>query len=176
MRAVGVLVPSARNARKHRPEQVAKIARSIEAFGWTTPVLIDEADAIIAGHGRVLAARKLGIDDVPVIVARGWTAAQKRAYLIADNRIAEEAGWDRDILAVEFAELEALDFDLSLTGFDAHNDGDDSAGVSAVDMPKTTKTVWALVGVPVRAMGELTSLIERAQKIEGAIVEVCEES
>jgi DNA modification methylase len=116
-RAVSALVPYARNARTHSDAQVAQIAASINEWGWTVPILVDEFGGIIAGHGRVLAARKLGIADVPVMVAAGWTEAQKRAYVIADNKLALNAGWDDDLLRVEADELRGLDFDLELTGF-----------------------------------------------------------
>ncbi len=118
-RNVDELVPYARNARTHSAEQVAQLASSIERWGWTTPVLLDESGGIIAGHGRVLAAKKLKLETVPCMVAIGWSDAQKRAYVIADNELALNAGWDEAILRSEFAELRALDFDLSLTGFAA---------------------------------------------------------
>lgn len=95
-RPVGALIPYARNARTHSEEQVAQIAASIREWGWTNPVLIDEDAGVIAGHGRLMAARKLGITEVPCIVARGWTDAQKRAYVLADNQLALNAGWDMD--------------------------------------------------------------------------------
>jgi DNA modification methylase len=122
-RSVSSLIPYARNARTHSDEQVGQIAASIREWGWTTPVLIDEDSGIIAGHGRVLAAQKLGIGEVPVMVARGWTEAQKRAYVLADNKLTLNAGWDADLLRVEFGELQALDFDLGLTGFSADEIG-----------------------------------------------------
>lgn len=111
------LIPYARNSRTHSPEQVAQIAASIKEFGFTNPILIDEENGIIAGHGRLLAAQKLGIDEVPVIVMAGLTAAQKKAYVIADNKLALNAGWDEDMLRVEFEELQEMGFDLELTGF-----------------------------------------------------------
>ena len=111
------LVPYARNARTHSDEQVAQIAVSIQEFGFTNPVLADETGTIIAGHGRVLAAQKLGLDDVPVMVARGWSEAQIRAYLLADNKLALNAGWDTETLALELGDLQAMGFDLALTGF-----------------------------------------------------------
>ena len=114
---VAKLVPYARNSRTHTSDQVDQIAASIREWGWTTPVLVDEAGSIIAGHGRVLAAKKLGIGEVPVMTASGWSDAQKRAYVIADNKLALNAGWDNDLLKLEFEELEGLDFNLSLTGF-----------------------------------------------------------
>lgn len=116
-RDVASLVPYARNARTHSPAQVAAIAASIREWGWTVPVLVDEAGGIIAGHGRILAAQKLGITEVPVMVANGWTEAQKRAYVIADNKLALNAGWDDELLKLELGDLRELDFDLSLTGF-----------------------------------------------------------
>jgi DNA modification methylase len=116
-RSVAELVPYARNARTHSPAQVAKIAASIGEWGWTNPVLVDESGGIIAGHGRVLAAKKLGIADVPVMVASGWTQAQRRAYVLADNRLALDAGWDEDLLRSELVELGELGFDLPLSGF-----------------------------------------------------------
>jgi ParB-like chromosome segregation protein Spo0J len=88
-------------------------------WGWTNPVLVDEGGAIIAGHGRVLAAVELGFGDVPVMVAQGWSEPQKRAYALADNQLALNAGWDMDVLAEELRGLKDWDFDLSLTGFDA---------------------------------------------------------
>lgn len=115
--SVDRLVPYARNARKHSDEQVAQIATSIEQFGFTIPVLVDDAGTIIAGHGRVMAAKALGLIEVPVMVAHGWTDEQKRAYVIADNRLAENASWDDDLLRLELADLKALEFNLDLTGF-----------------------------------------------------------
>ncbi len=111
------LVPYAKNARTHDDKQVAQIAASIREWGWTTSVLVDEKGMIIAGHGRVLAARQLGLLEAPVMVARGWSEAQCRAYVLADNKLAENAGWDKQILMLEVADLDALGFDLSLIGF-----------------------------------------------------------
>ena len=111
------LIPYARNARTHSEEQVAQIAASIKEWGFTTAVLVDEDGGIIAGHGRVMAARKLGLTSLPVMVAAGWTDAQKRAYVIADNKLALNAGWDEELLALELGELDDMGFDLGLTGF-----------------------------------------------------------
>lgn len=116
-RSVASLVPYARNSRTHSEQQVAQIAASIKEWGWTVPVLIDPDGGIIAGHGRILAAQKLGIKDVPCMVAEGWTEAQKRAYVIADNKLALNAGWDADMLKVELGALDDLKFDLTMTGF-----------------------------------------------------------
>ena len=112
------LIPYARNARTHSDEQVAQIAASIVEFGWTNPVLVDGQDNIIAGHGRVLAARRLGLDVVPVLVLDHLTDAQRRAYVLADNKLALNAGWDEELLAAELHALNGDGFDLMLTGFD----------------------------------------------------------
>lgn len=116
-RSVSSLIPYVRNARTHSEVQVAQIAASIKEWGWTVPILVDEADGIIAGHGRLLAAQKLGLAEVPVMVAAGWSEAAKRAYVIADNKLALNAGWDDELLKIEMAGLKEFDFDLSLTGF-----------------------------------------------------------
>ena len=109
--------PLCRNARTHSDEQVAQIAASIREFGFTNPILTDGDNGVIAGHGRLLAARKLGMKTVPVIELAGMSEAQKRAYILADNKLAENAGWDRELLGLELGDLGSLGFDLSLTGF-----------------------------------------------------------
>jgi DNA modification methylase len=111
------LIPNARNARTHTPEQIDQIAASIREWGWTSPVLVSEAGMIIAGHGRVRAARKLGLTEVPVMVAAGWSKQQIQAYALADNRLALSAGWDEAILALEIAELQDAGFEIDLIGF-----------------------------------------------------------
>ena len=116
-RAIEALVPYARNSRTHSDAQIAQIAASIREFGFTNPVLVDKDGGIIAGHGRVMAARKLGLKDVPCIALGHLTDAQKRAYVIADNKLALNAGWDEELLAVEFSDLLSEGFDLELTGF-----------------------------------------------------------
>jgi DNA modification methylase len=115
---VTALIPYAKNSRTHDDAQVAQIAASIKEFGWTNPILIDGDKGIIAGHGRLMAARKLKMDKVPVIELSGMTHAQKKAYVIADNRLALNAGWDNAMLTIELQDLEDEGFDLSLTGFD----------------------------------------------------------
>jgi DNA modification methylase len=111
------LIPFAHNARTHSEIQVSQIASSIREWGWTNPVLVAEDGTIIAGHGRVLAARQLRIKDVPVMIACEWTDAQKRAYAIADNKLTINGGWDEELLGLELEELEVLGFDLDLIGF-----------------------------------------------------------
>jgi len=112
------LIPYARNTRTHSESQVAQIAGSIREFGFTNPILIDAENGIIAGHGRVMAAQKLGLEKVPCIRLAHLTDTQRRAYIIADNKLALNAGWDEEMLALELGELGDLDFDLSLIGFD----------------------------------------------------------
>jgi len=114
---IATLIPFAKNSRTHSDAQVAQIAASIREFGFTNPVLIDEANGIIAGHGRVMAARKLKLTEVPCIRLSHLSDAQKRAYVIADNKLALNAGWDEAMLKLELADLKALDFGLNLTGF-----------------------------------------------------------
>jgi len=115
--AIDKLIPYARNARTHSDEQISQLAASIKEWGWTTPVLVDEQGSIIAGHGRTLAAQRLQMTEVPVMVAKGWSEAKKRAYVLADNKLAMNAGWDEQMLALELGELSDLNFDLELTGF-----------------------------------------------------------
>ena len=112
-----MLVPAERNARTHSQEQIKQLVASIQAFGWTSPILIDEDHAIIAGHGRLEAARLAGLTDVPTITLTGLSAAQKRALAIADNKLALNAGWDDEMLRLELGELGLEGFDLSLIGF-----------------------------------------------------------
>lgn len=111
------LIPYARNARTHSPEQIKQIAASMREWGWTMPVLADEAGGIIAGHGRVSAAEVNGYTEAPVMVARGWSEAKKRAYIIADNKLALNAGWNEELLGVELLELRNLGFDMPTIGF-----------------------------------------------------------
>jgi hypothetical protein len=117
MAMVSSLIPCARNSRTHSDEQVAKIAASIREFGFLNPVIVDGDNGIIAGHGRIMAAQKLGLVEVPTVEASHLSDAQRRAYVIADNRLALDAGWDDEMLRVEFGDLEAEGFDLTLTGF-----------------------------------------------------------
>lgn len=111
------LIPYERNPRTHSDAQVAKIAASIQAFGFTNPVLVDGERGIIAGHGRVRAAQLLGLAELPVIELSHLTAAQRRAYVMADNRLAQDGGWDDELLRLELGELRSVAFDVSLIGF-----------------------------------------------------------
>jgi DNA modification methylase len=138
-----LLVPYARNARTHSDAQVAQIAASIAEFGFTNPILAGGDGVIVAGHGRLAAARKLGIPTVPVVVLDHLTPTQRRALVIADNRIAENAGWDEAMLQVELATLQDDDFDLALTGFDAEGQTDDDAAPEVPETPVSRSgDVW----------------------------------
>jgi ParB-like chromosome segregation protein Spo0J len=115
---VADLIPYARNSRTHSEEQISQIAASIKEFGFLNPVIVDGENGIIAGHGRVMAAKKLGMTELPAVEASHLTEAQRRAYIIADNKLALNAGWDYEMLKVEFDELSSIGFDINLTGFD----------------------------------------------------------
>src|SRR5262245_14410855 len=117
-KSVQELRPYPNNARTHSKKQLAQIARSIEKFGFCNPVLVDDSGQILAGHGRVEAAKLLGIDTVPTCRLSHLTNAEKRAYILADNRLAERAGWDQEVLAIELQALIELDFPIELTGFE----------------------------------------------------------
>ena len=116
--SVEKLIPYVNNARTHSPEQINKLRSSIREFGFINPVIIDRDFNIIAGHGRVIAARAEGIAEVPCVFVDHLTPAQKKAYILADNRMALDAGWDEEMLRVELESLQGEAFDLSLTGFD----------------------------------------------------------
>ena len=117
---IGDLIPYANNAKTHPEEQIVKIASSIKEFGFNAPVLIDSNNGIIAGHGRTLAAQKLGMEEVPCVVLDHLSDVQKKAYILADNRLGEIGGsdWDMDLVSLELEALQELDFDVDLTGFD----------------------------------------------------------
>jgi len=181
---IDALIPYARNSRTHSDAQVAQIASSIKEFGFTNPVLIDGGGGIIAGHGRVLAARKLGMSEVPCIRLEHLTDAQKRAYVIADNRLALNSGWDTEMLKVEFADLQELGFDLELTGFDLDEIKELLAPVGtegltdpddAPPLPETPRTVpgdiWVM-GKHRLLCGDSTSMDDLAKLCEGQLVDM----
>ena len=156
LRPIDSLKPYARNPRTHSPAQIRQIAQSIRKFGWTVPVLIDQGGRVIAGHARIEAARLLGLDRVPVISLEHLTEAQIRTYIIADNKLAENAGWNQQPLATELQFLSTLDLDLDLTitGFEAAEidlliQGLDSIGASTVDdqIPPIDLSIPAVTGV-----------------------------
>jgi ParB-like chromosome segregation protein Spo0J len=141
MLATEQLVPYARNAKLHSETQIAAIAKSIEEFGFNNPVLIDAKDGIIAGHGRVLAAKKLGMAELPCIRLGHLTEAQKRAYIIADNRLSEiGGGWDLELLKRELEELQTLNIELELTGFDLEQLNNELAETTKA-LPKIEETL-----------------------------------
>jgi len=148
--SIEALIPYARNSRTHSDAQVAQIAASIKEFGFTNPVLIDEDGGIIAGHGRTMAARKLGLDEVPCLRLAYLTEAQKKAYVIADNKLALNAGWDDEMLKVELSELKDLDFDLSLIGFDA----DELAALLSTEQDEEEKYTDGVAGGMSKAFGQ----------------------
>jgi len=117
-KATGELVPYVNNSRTHSEQQVQQVAASIKEFGFTNPILIDEDGGIIAGHGRLLAAQLLGLSDVPTITLKGLTEAQKKAYVIADNKLALNSGWDSELLKIELDALKESDFNLDAIGFE----------------------------------------------------------
>ncbi len=178
------LVPYAKNSRTHSEDQIAQLAASIKEWGFTQAILVDEEAGIIAGHGRVMAARKLGMDQVPVVVAKGWSEAQKRAYVIADNKLALNAGWDNDLLALELGELNELGFDVELTGFsdeeikammpvevtDGLTDPDDAPAVQ--ENPVTVPgDVWVM-GKHRLLCGDSTSIDDLAKLTQGSLVDM----
>jgi ParB family chromosome partitioning protein len=141
---INKLVPYARNSRTHSDEQVAQIAASIKEWGFTTAVLVDEQGGIIAGHGRTLAAQRLQMKEVPVMVAAGWSDAKKRAYIIADNKLALNAGWDFDMLRFELTDIGGGDFNLDLLGFDDKELADligDAEVIGLPELPDGDKSV-----------------------------------
>jgi ParB-like chromosome segregation protein Spo0J len=149
------LIPYARNPRTHSDAQIAQIAASIAEFGFNSPILVDTKAAIIAGHGRLLAARKLQLKEVPVIVLDHLTETQKRAYILADNRLALNAGWDEDLLRVELAALQAEDFSLELIGFEDEELARLLAVQDAAEGLTDEDAVPVLPGNPVSAVGDL---------------------
>lgn len=185
-RAVADLVPYARNSRTHSAAQVAQIVESIKQWGWTVPILVDETGGIIAGHGRVLAAQRMGLADVPCMVAVGWTEAQRRAYVIADNKLALNAGWDDLMLADELGELRSLGFDMGTIGFSEAEmlalvqdevspdglTGDDEA--PAVEGPFVSELgdVWIL-GEHRVMCGDSTNLEHVERLCDGQLVDAC---
>ncbi len=164
IRKVEDLIPYARNSRTHSDAQVAQIAASVREFGWTNPVLIDGENGIIAGHGRVLAARKLGMDGVPCIELAGMTDTQRRAYIIADNKLALNGGWDDELLALELGELNSADFDMALVGFDA----DELASISGAAQETVLPNLNSGDRDPFRQM-TFTLHDTQAEQVEAAI-------
>lgn len=182
--AIEKLVPYARNARTHSDEQISQLAASIKEWGWTTPVLVDEQGSIIAGHGRTLAAQRLQMAEVPVMVAKGWSEAKKRAYVLADNKLAMNAGWDNEMLALELGEIGELGFDLDLTGFTAEEiealmpvevvpgltDPDDAPAVQETSIT-VPGDVW-IMGKHRLLCGDSTSVNDLEKLTDGQLVDM----
>jgi DNA modification methylase len=171
-RAVADLIPHARNAKQHSDAQVAQIAASIREFGWGAPILVDGKNNIVAGHGRVLAARKLGMAEVPVVPMAHLTEIQRKALILADNKIGENASWDDELLGLELAELQDAGFDLELTGFsdDEWNeliagDGDQKGLTDDDAVPEVCETAISQSG-DIWVLGEHKLLCGDATKAE----------
>lgn len=147
------LIPYVNNAKKHTDEQVTKIAASIREFGFLNPVLIDRDYNIIAGHGRVMAAKKLELEQVPCVFVEGLSEAQRKAYILADNRLGELADWDMELVNLELESLDELGFDTDLTGFDFNPDPEPQEIIED-EIPEEVETrvksgdLWKLGGVP----------------------------
>ena len=188
-RPLDSLIGYARNARTHSEAQVAEIAGSIREFGWTNPILVDGDNGVIAGHGRVLAARKLGLAEVPVIELAHLTETQKRAYILADNKLALNAGWDHDLLALELGDLKDAGFDLGLTGFSGDEvadllkpavdagDADDDGAADEVPEPVADPVVrsgdlW-LLGEHRLLCGDSTNPRDVARVMDGETAKLC---
>jgi ParB-like chromosome segregation protein Spo0J len=133
--AVNELIPYVNNARTHSDEQIAQIAASIREFGWTNPILVDGDKGIIAGHGRLAAARKLKMDAVPAIQLDGLSEAQKKALILADNKLALNSGWDMDLLSVEFEQIKNMGFDVEVIGFTSDEIKQFSIDAEEIDLP-----------------------------------------
>jgi DNA-binding transcriptional MerR regulator len=160
------LIPYARNSRTHSDAQISKIASSIREFGFINPVVTDGKNGIVAGHGRVMAANKLGLKEIPCVEASHLTEAQKRAYVIADNRMALDAGWDADMLKVELGELQSLNFDLALTGFELSEIKEFLSGASSGLAADYTHKVDAPVYQPKGEKPQIGELLDRTRADE----------
>jgi DNA modification methylase len=183
--SVEKLIPYAKNARTHSDEQVAQIAGSIKEFGFNNPVLVDKDNSIIAGHGRVMAARKLGMYKVPVVILDHLTESQRKAYILADNRIALNSGWDSSMLSVELQDLKD-DIDLSLLGFDPDeldallNPVEETEGLTDEDAvpevpvePKTKPGDIYILGNHRLMCGDSTSITDVEKLVDGATIDLC---
>ena len=184
-RSVKTLIPYINNSRKHSDEQVAQIAASIKEFGWTNPILVDGDNGLIAGHGRLLAARKLGMDEVPVIELAHLSETQKKALIIADNKLALNSDWDNELLTIELQELLGEEYDLELLGFDKDEldallnvvegtDGltDEDAVPDVPEEPKTKPGDIYILGNHRLMCGDSTSIDAVEKLIDGQLVDI----
>jgi ParB-like chromosome segregation protein Spo0J len=169
-RRVSELVPYARNARRHSAKQVAQLAKSIEQWGWTVPVLVDGAGEIIAGHARVMAAKKLGIESVPVMVATGWSDEQRRAYVLADNQLALNSEWDKDLLGLELEGLTEAGFDVALAGFEPDGEAAEEGSPELEDVG-IARRFWISVQGPLEAQAEALHTLKELAKVSGIEVQ-----
>ena len=185
-RLIEALIPYINNSRKHSDEQVAQIAASIKEFGWTNPILVDGTNGLIAGHGRLLAARKLGMNKVPVIELAHLSETQKKALIIADNKLALNSDWDTDLLMLELQELNNDDYDLSVLGFDKDElDAllnpiepttgltDEDAVPDVPDEPKTKLGDIYILGNHRLMCGDSTSIDAVEKLVNGTTIDLC---
>ena len=172
---VDSLVAHPKNARTHTDEQVDQVAASIREWGWTVPVLVDEHNVIIAGHCRVEAAKRLGLTEVPVVRAEGWTDEQKRAYVLADNKLALNAGWDHELLKLELGELREIGADLFAAGFT-----EEELDEILYEKPKIREAeqvlrpkrfIRAIVSIPIESADQAKPIMDQLAEIDGAIVD-----
>lgn len=176
--SVSALIPYARNARTHSDAQIDKIAASIQEFGFLNPVIVDGENGIIAGHGRVMAAKKLGMTEVPTVEADHLTDTQRRAYILADNRLALDAGWGEDLLAGEIGSLQDEGFDIGLTGFaddevDKLTDDDDGLAVHQIDTATVSDRFWISVRGPLVSQADaLLRLQQLMDHLDGVEVQL----
>ena len=159
------LIPYANNARTHSDEQIKKIQASIREFGFVNPVLIDKEYGIIAGHGRVEAAKREGIKKVPCVWVEHLTEAQKKAYILADNRLAEMAGWDNNILRIELTELKEIDFDINITGFE----DEDIPQKNIIDIDETLMELDMETAIEKPLWATIRTQPENKEKLEQAL-------
>ena len=173
LRSVEKLTPNPSNARTHSDAQIDHLCRLIREYGWTKPVIVDERGMILAGHGAVLAARRMGMEAVPCRVITGLSAAQKRAYTLADNRIAEDSGWDQEMVEKELAALAAKGFDLGLTGFDSEGIHDATPLITEIATTDLQDRFWISVQGPLKSQAKTLQALRKATSgIEGVEVEL----
>lgn len=165
-RKTGSLKPYPKNAKSHSDAQVQKIANIIKEVGWTKPIVIDEKGTILAGHGALLAAKLLALEAVPCVVKAGLSDAQKRAYVLADNRVSEDSTWNIGVLEEEFAALTAAGFDLSLTGFDADELGGrapgQASGVTEIETSELHDRFWISIRGPLKSQAKALQALRKA--------------
>ena len=170
---IGDLIAYANNSRVHTPAQIAQIARSMREFGWTNPVLIDEAKNLIAGHARILAAQTIGLDRAPCIQLSHLSEPQKKALVLADNKLAENACWNPQLLAVELKALGDSGFDATLAGFESSEIGLllQPPQLKPVALTRPPKMSWVLIGIPTVEFGGIQSLVDKIAAHPNVLIE-----